>query len=128
MTCKICNALIDDEDYERKINAETDNEFVVCKSCFDSMWENDEITKCVSCGEWYQMEMLVSDLDVPEFTPCPSCGNDIVEGYDREEAIINAINRLSFEADMIKRDIGRLEMIHMKEIMKRSKSNDDSKN
>lgn len=128
MTCKICNALISDEDCERKINAETDSEFVVCESCFDSMWENDEITKCVTCGEWYQSEMLIPNMDVTEFTPCPSCGNDIVEGYDREEAIINEINRLSYQADMIGRDIRRLKMIHAKEIIRRNKNNDDSKN
>lgn len=127
MRCKTCNALIVDEDCERKVNAGTDSEFVVCESCFESMWENNEITLCDECGNWYKNEMLIPDLDVPEFTPCPFCGRDIVEGYDREEAITNAINRLSYQADMIKRDIRRLEMIRIKTI-RRNKSNDDIKN
>ena len=86
--CKECNTVIfDQEEDVRIINEGTDKEYVACEPCFDSMWDMNAITKCSGCGRWYENGVLHTDPNVEDFTPCPVCGLDIIEGYSKEEAM-----------------------------------------
>lgn len=91
LTCKKCGCMIPEEE-ACTINAGTSRAYHICESCHDSMWDADEITKCVSCGEWYEYDVLENAGQVggDSFVPCPSCGCDIVDGMSREERLADA--------------------------------------
>lgn len=95
-TCKKCGATIE-PDEERIINEKTDSAYPVCESCFESMWDKDEITKCEGCGNWYEYDKLESEGEVggDSFVPCPSCGRDIVDGLTREERLTEELEPAS---------------------------------
>lgn len=84
--CKKCGRHIDTEfDDCRKINDDTQNPYYLCWGCFEDMWDKNEITKCEGCGAWHDTDSLHRECENSEFTPCPSCGCDVVEGLSREE-------------------------------------------
>lgn len=108
--CKLCKRIIKDDSFHI-INADTNREFVVCEDCFGSMWEYSEITLCEPCGTWHENDMIISDPDIPDFAPCPSCGMDVISGRSRVEAIDDETDRLYAELNKIVRDIKRMKMI-----------------
>lgn len=85
-TCSECGRPIRDPYEERVINFGLPEARKICNSCFGSMWDAGTITKCESCGEWYEPRLLHGAEDIDDFMPCPSCGKDVCEGYTREEA------------------------------------------
>ena len=87
--CSECKTWFTPEELEncmdfRTINFGTLKEREVCQTCFESMWDNSEITNCESCGEWYECTFPIKQK-APDFDACPSCGHDMVEGYSWEE-------------------------------------------
>lgn len=83
--CSECGIEIP-SDEARVLNDGTQEERRVCNGCHDAMWDMNHITKCENCGAWHETEYLNRPDPNLEFTPCPTCDHDIVEGYSREEA------------------------------------------
>ena len=84
--CAKCGQVIGKYDETWDVNTGLPSHFIICEICHDDMWENDEMTKCESCGEWYTYDVLEDEQVCGQsFCECPNCKCDIVEGMDREE-------------------------------------------
>ena len=72
----------------RTINDDTKNERIVCDTCFDNMWDNDDLTHCDNCGIWFENKLIHEEIiDDHCFAPCPKCDRDIIDGMTREEIL-----------------------------------------
>lgn len=86
MACKKCGREIGEFDLTYTVNDGLPTEFDTCESCHDDMVDKNEIIQCDACGEWFTNDVLKTEtIHGNSFTPCPSCGKDIVEGMTREE-------------------------------------------
>lgn len=86
--CKTCGCVInEDEEFAFVVNEGTPDEYVQCEMCHESDWEDGKITMCESCGRWFDDVKLKTEYRNEKFafTPCPHCGNDVVEGYSFDE-------------------------------------------
>lgn len=88
MICAKCGRPID-PDEEHQINEGTGFHYDVCETCFDSMWERNEIIMCENCSNWYEAKMLrdIGTIGNDTFAPCPLCGHDVVDGMSIMERI-----------------------------------------
>ena len=93
--CSECGKTFTLDDCElsepRTINDDTEHERIVCDTCFDNMWDNDDLTHCDNCGIWFENkfihEEIVGDYS---FAPCPECG--------RETSLISPLTHTSSNA------------------------------
>lgn len=81
--CKNCGREIPLDCLEHTVNEGTPDEYVLCESCHDSMWEDNKIVLCESCGCWFDADKIHDKGE--DFAPCPKCGCDIVDGLTKEE-------------------------------------------
>ena len=70
----------------RTINDGTEHERIVCDTCFDNMWDNDDLTHCGNCGIWFENKLIHEEIIGDYgFAPCPDCDRDIIDGMTRAE-------------------------------------------
>ena len=46
----------------RTINDDTEQERIVCDTCFDNMWDNDDLTHCDNCGIWFENKLIHEEI------------------------------------------------------------------
>lgn len=84
--CEKCNMFYSNLDKEI-VNAGTENEMIICRSCADSMLNNNEMDICVACGEYITYSIRDTSLEkwgcFDDFDECPCCGKDFIEGYSK---------------------------------------------
>lgn len=57
-------------------------------TCFDNMWDNDDLTHCDNCGIWFENKLIHEEIIGDHcFAPCPKCDRDIIDGMTREELL-----------------------------------------
>lgn len=89
--CKTCGRVInEDEEVVRVINSGLDSEFVICDDC--ALNDHEKYHICDACGEWFTGDVIHDEVLSKRitFTPCPSCGKDIVDCMTREEMLKEA--------------------------------------
>ena len=89
--CKTCGHIINEnEEFVRTINPGLDSEFAICEDCALNGYEKYHI--CDACGEWFTGDVIHDEVLSKRivFTPCPSCGKDIVDCMTREEMLREA--------------------------------------
>lgn len=96
--CKNCGRKILEDELEYTVNDDTPDEYVLCESCHDSMWEDNKIVMCEGCGCWFDVNKIHDEGE--DFAPCPRCGRDIVDGLTKEEWEDEYHNRYSVVVKM----------------------------
>lgn len=93
--CTECGKPFTLEDCElpepRTINDDTEQERIICDTCFDNMWDNDYLIHCDNCGIWFENQLIHEEIISDHcFAPCPKCDRDIIDGMTREERLEEA--------------------------------------
>lgn len=89
--CKTCGHIIDENmEIVHVVNSGLDSEFVICEDC--ALHDQEKYHICDACGEWFTDDVIHDEILSKRitFTPCPSCGKDIVECMSREEMLHEA--------------------------------------
>lgn len=89
--CKTCGHIInEDEENFIVVNSGLDSEFVICDSC--ACKDHAKYHVCEACGRWFTGDVIHDEVLSKRvtFTPCPSCGKDIVDCMSREEMMEEA--------------------------------------
>ena len=117
MKCAFCGKEIDELDFAREINPSTPKAYHVCELCYDDLCVNNEVVACFSCGAAFDagFEIAAEHFGEQSFYPCPSCGNDITEGFSRSEAITEAINLAEYRVTEAKKYLSELLAFNEKE-------------
>ena len=51
----------------RTINDDTEQERIICDTCFDNMWDNDDLTHCDNCGIWFENKLIHEEIIISPF-------------------------------------------------------------
>jgi len=89
--CKTCGKAIDEiKEVATIVNEGLDSEFAICEDC--ALNDNDKYHICDACGSWFTGDVIHDEVLSKRitFTPCPSCGKDIVDCMTREEMLREA--------------------------------------
>ena len=89
--CKTCGHVIDEKrEVATIVNEGMDSEFALCESC--ALNDNGKYHICDACGSWFTNDVIHDEVLSKRvtFTPCPSCGKDIVDCLTREEMLREA--------------------------------------
>lgn len=86
--CKTCGRVIDEDNGELAyvVNPGLPTEYVECECCHDYYCNLGSVIMCEACGNYYSADVLKDeDINGESFTPCPSCGKDVVDCLTRAE-------------------------------------------
>lgn len=85
--CHCCGGKFDIVEEGRAVRgADGQVSFWLCDTCLESECNAGRVISCEGCGNYFTAGALHDEeIEGESFTPCPSCGADVVEGLHRKK-------------------------------------------